>query len=194
MGTRHLSALFVSVVISFLGLVAEAVEPEVAAMSAEVAVEAVNVSVANPGAVGLASATTLAEIEPWIHPSMPDSVRNKLEVAFQLALGRVATSRQCANLFVQLGADPFETLKTGLYFPANAVRESSVCGRSFAQTNVGTAPTWICRRITSYSDEQIAMVIIHEALHHAGLPEKPYDKKAMTSGQINDMVCDACDL
>jgi hypothetical protein len=141
-----------------------------------------------------AAFSSVEAIEPWIHPSTPVSVRHKLETAFDLAIDRVSAFPECAALFEELGADPFDTLKTGLYFPANVARETSVCGRSFAQTNVGAAPTWICRRITSYSDEQAAMVVIHEALHHAGLPERPHDKKAMTSGQINDMVREACGL
>lgn len=135
-----------------------------------------------------------AVVEPWIHPTMPQSVREKIDTAFRIAIDQVSTIPECAELFQALGADPFETLRTGLYFPANVARETSACGRSFAQTNVGAAPTWICRRITSYSDEQAAMVVIHEALHHAGLPERPHDKKAMTSGQINDMVREACGL
>ncbi len=138
--------------------------------------------------------TGVNAIEPWIHPEMPGSIREKLETAFDIAVDHVATIPECAALFEELDADPFETLKTGLYFPASPARETSVCRRSFAQTYVGEAPTWICRRITSYSDEQAAMVVIHEALHHAGLTERSHDKKAMTSGQINDMVLDRCNL
>ena len=63
-----------------------------------------------------------------------------------------------------------------------------------AQTYVGDAPTWICRRVTSYSDEQAALVVIHEALHHAGLTEKPHDRNAMSSGAINKMVGKSCNL
>jgi hypothetical protein len=140
------------------------------------------------------SATISDEIQPWIHPGMSDAVREKLDTAFRIAIDHISTVEECADLFHSLGADPFETLKTGLYFPANVVRETSMCRRSYAQTYVGDAPTWICSRITAYSDEQAAMVIIHEALHHAGLPERPQDRKAMSSAQINDMVRDRCGL
>jgi len=134
------------------------------------------------------------KITPWIHPSVPSAVQEKLTTAFEIAVERVKEVPQCEALFTKLGADAFETLKTGLYFPATPARETRGCKRSYAQTFVGDAPTWICRRITSYSDEQAAMVVIHEALHHAGLPEKPHDKKAMTSAQINDMVRSNCKL
>jgi len=135
-----------------------------------------------------------AEITPWIHHSMPNAVQEKLIAAFEIAVERVEEVTQCEALFTNLGADAFETLKTGLYFPATPARETKACERSYAQTFVGDAPTWICRRITGYSDEQAAMVVIHEALHHAGLPEKPHDRKAMTSAQINDMVRTSCRL
>jgi hypothetical protein len=144
-------------------------------------------------AVETASAPT-AEALPWIHPSMPDQVREKLESAYEIAVQRVTDVPQCAELFTHLGADPLATLQSGLYFPASPARETSMCRRAMAQTYVGDAPTWICRRVSSYSDERVAVVVIHEALHHAGLTERPHDKNAMTSGAINTMVAKNCRL
>jgi hypothetical protein len=59
-------------------------------------------------------------VEPWIHPSMPVAVRNKLEDAFQLALHRVNEQEECGALFARLGADGAEVLKSALYFPVTA--------------------------------------------------------------------------
>jgi hypothetical protein len=129
---------------------------------------------------------------PWIHPLMPAPVRDKIKTAFAIAVARVTAVPECADLFSRLGADAMETLKTGLYFPASLPKETSICRRSMAQTYVGGAPTWICRRISSYSDEHVALVVIHEALHHAGLTEKPQDRNAMSSGEINTMVRREC--
>ncbi len=134
------------------------------------------------------------EIHPWIHPSMPEPVKRKLESAFEIAVQRVTHVPQCAELFTRLGADPLEMLRTGLYFPASPARETSRCRRAMAQTYVGDAPTWICRRVTSYSNERVAVVVLHEALHHAGLTERPHDADAMTSGAINSMVASNCGL
>ncbi|MCG6947754.1 MAG: hypothetical protein LJE93_02410 [Acidobacteria bacterium] len=50
------------------------------------------------------------------------------------------------------------------------------------------------QRLRELSDEQAAMVIIHEALHHAGLSEYPKDPDAMTSRAINGMVSEKCGL
>lgn len=133
-------------------------------------------------------------VEPWIHPSMPSSLERKIRVAFEIAVQRVTEVPSCNALFTELNADAVETLRTGLYFPASPARETSQCRRSMAQTYVGDAPTWICRRMTSYSDERAALVVIHEALHHAGLTERPHDRNAMSSGAINKMVGKSCDL
>jgi len=140
------------------------------------------------------STVALGSIEPWIHPSMPSLLEKKLRAGFDIALQRVTEVQSCSDLFAKLRADGVETLKTGLYFPASPARETSVCRRSMAQTFVGDAPTWICRRMESSSDEKAAMVIIHEALHHSGLTEKPRDRRAMSSGAINVMVSKDCDL
>lgn len=133
-------------------------------------------------------------VRPWIHPDMPGGVKSKLEAAFDIALDRVQMVGDCAGLFHELGADPLEILKTGLYFPTNVQREHVLCTRSMAQTIVGSAPTWICRNITAYPDEKIAAVLIHEALHHAGLPEDETGRTAKSSGSITRTVEKKCDL
>jgi len=103
-----------------------------------------------PSAALVSAAQTEAGA-PWIHPSMPGSVQDRLRTAFAIAVARVTAVPECADLFSQLGADAVETLKTGLYFPASPARETSVCRGSMAQTYVGDAPTWICRRVTLFS-------------------------------------------
>lgn len=148
-------------------------------------------ALANTGGVAV---SRLDAVEPWVHPSMPAAVKDKIETGFAIAMQRVTDVPQCAELFQRLGADPLEILSTGLYFPATPAREVNGCRRAMAQTYVGDAPTWICRRVTSHSDERVALVLIHEALHHAGLTEKPHDPKAMSSGAINSMVAKHCGL
>jgi hypothetical protein len=147
----------------------------------------------------LSDATTAssnpAEIEPWIHGGMPDGMRTRLESGFELAVSRVREVPECRALFTDLGADALETLRTGLYFPIGSHRkEKAVCGRAVAYTNVGAAPTFLCRQFAKLSDKRAAMFVIHEALHHAGLPEQPHDRTAMTSREINTMVTNACQL
>jgi hypothetical protein len=70
-----------------------------------------------------------------------------------------------------------------------------LCKGSVAYTFVGGgAPIWLCREFSRLTDKGAAMIIIHEALHHAGLTEWPKDPKGMRSGRINRMVTKRCGL
>jgi len=164
--------------------------------AAPVAVAAVAVA----RAVGNRGPTT-----PWIHPAMPKRVSARLEAGFELAVERVREVESCGDLFAEVGADALETLTTGLYFPVDSYRrEVEVCGRNstasskgaknLAYTTVGGAPTWICRHFARVSNETAAVAVIHEALHHAGLTEKPHDRMAMSSIEITRMVKRACEF
>ena len=160
-----------------------------------------------PAAVAAASVVNGVDknvtVEPWIHHSMPSRVSGKLEAGFELAVERVREVESCGDLFAALGADGLEMLATGLYLPVDSYRrEVAVCGRNsaansrgaenLAYTNVGGAPTWICRHFARVSTETAAIAVIHEALHHAGLAEKPHDRMAMSSVEITEMVKIAC--
>jgi hypothetical protein len=144
-------------------------------------------------------------IEPWIHPHMPDRLRQKIETGFDIAMRRVQEIEACSDLFTQIGADGIEVLKTGLYFPVKDRRQKiQLCGRApsirfesganLAFTFIGGASTFICPSFSRVSDEFAAIAVIHEALHHAGLPESPVDPAAMTATEITRMVEKACDF
>ena len=169
---------------------------EASGIGAPAAVEAVAVTVA---------AGDQEPIKPWIHRSMPNRVSARLEAGFELAVDRVREVESCGDLFTRLGADGLETLKTGLYFPVDSYhREIKMCGRNpsstsqsahnLAYTSLGAAPTWICRNFAQVSTETAAVAVIHEALHHAGLTERPLDRMAMSSIEITEMVKTACEF
>ena len=159
-----------------------------------------------PAVASVAVAGTLQHavpIEPWIHHKMDPDVRARLEAGFDLAVERVREIEACADLFFMVGADGIDTLKTGLYLPVHSYRhEIVVCGRNpatnswgakiLAYTKVGGTPTWICRHFSRVSTETAAIAVIHEALHHAGLKERPHDRMAMSSIEITEMVTTAC--
>jgi len=134
------------------------------------------------------------DLQPWIHHSMPECLRDKLEIAFDIAAQRVRDVPECADLFTPFDADGLELLAETLYFPAGMYSQTSRCRHSFAITLVGGNTTWMCRKATFHSDERVAMALIHEALHHAGLPEYPQKPTAMLSGEINNLVMARCDL
>ena len=134
-----------------------------------------------------------ATINPFIHAKVPSDVREKLQSAVQIAAGRIQELDECSDMFASLGTDGLEMLKTTLYFPARALnRKDGICRRSAAYTTIGGKSTFVCPQFSSLSDERAAMFVVHEALHHAGLSEKPLDRRAMTSLQINAMVSKKC--
>lgn len=134
------------------------------------------------------------DVEPRIHHSMPECLKTKLETAFDIASQRVRDVPECAELFTPFEADGLKLLAETLYFPAGLYDQTTRCRHSFAITLVGGKTTWMCRKATFHSDERVAMALIHEALHHAGLPEYPQQPTAMLSGEINNMVMASCDL
>jgi hypothetical protein len=143
--------------------------------------------------VGTVSASLNVPVEPWIHPSMPGAVRNKLEDAFQLALHKVNEQEECGALFARLGADGAEVLKSALYFPVSA-RNNLVgaCSGHIAYTYVGGHTTFVCKDFAGVSDWDAAHYLLHEALHNAGLSEKPKDPLGMTPHRIDRLVEKRC--
>ena len=139
------------------------------------------------------NSTTETPIAPWVHTNMPPKVRKKLDAALELAGQRIREVPECRELFTGLGADGIEMLSTTLYFPIARYKDETVkCRNAQAFTYVGEAPTSICRDFSRLSGQRAAMVLVHEALHHAGLTEAPQDPSAMTSLAINVMVKKSC--
>ena len=133
-------------------------------------------------------------LEPWIHHSMPEAMRSKIERAFEIAEERVRLRSECAELFSPFGIDGIDLLTKSLYFPAGPQLQTTRCRHAFAVTEIGGPTIRVCRKVTAHSDERVATALIHEALHHAGLCEYPHDRTAMFSGEINNLVIQRCDL
>jgi hypothetical protein len=124
---------------------------------------------------------------------MNDGLRNSVEVAFEIAVQRVQEVESCSDLFEQLGVDAMETLDRAVYMPVfSRHKVKKTCGRNLAYTFVGAPSTFICPKFERVSDQHAAMVLIHEALHTAGLEEAPTNPGAKTSQQINSMVAKNC--
>jgi len=129
---------------------------------------------------------------PWISDRLPTPVRRKLESAIELVVERIEKNPSCANLFSEFGEDGAEVIRRSLYYPANALMEQKICWRAYAFTKVGVRPTWICRRMWLLPVWRFALVLLHEALHHAGLEEWPQSKTAPDSRSITGRVAAAC--
>ncbi|HSN55332.1 MAG TPA: hypothetical protein VLT32_11700 [Candidatus Sulfomarinibacteraceae bacterium] len=133
--------------------------------------------------------------KPTISSKVSVKNRRKFLDAFDVALERVQDFPECRGLFTELEADGMKALDMIVVLPiGRAQAQGGVCRGTSAYTLVGGGPIWVCRDFSRLSDTQAAMVIIHEALHHAGLSEYPQDPGAMTSTIINQMVMKKCGL
>lgn len=131
---------------------------------------------------------------PWISSQVPKPVRSRIEASYLLASQRLVEAPQCGDLFSDLGANGLEAISSTLYYPASAANEKKLCGGAWGYTTVGSAPTFLCRKFSRISEKKGAMILIHEALHHAGMGERPNDPEGLTSKAINKLVEDACRL
>lgn len=129
---------------------------------------------------------------PWISDRLPMPVRRKLAAAVEMAERKIAERPSCARLFSDLGEDGSAVLGRALLYPASARMENSICQRAYAFTQVGIRPTWICRRMWPLPVWRFALILIHEALHHAGTEEWPQTRMASGSGEVTGRVVAAC--
>jgi hypothetical protein len=156
---------------------------------------------AGPGrsvAIGLPATSAVLEapgrLEPWIDRRMPGRLRARLQAAFPVAVDRLARHPRCRALFERLGRDALATLAGGLYYPVSVAQERDLCPGKAALTNVGGRQVRICPEFGRLAPREAAMILIHEALHLAGLGERPLDPRAPSSTEINDRVRGLCDL
>jgi hypothetical protein len=114
---------------------------------------------------------------------------------YRLAVHRLRSSDSCRDLFAELGVDGLDTLSRTIYIPPRAPWERDVCEAGApAFTFVGAAQTRVCSAFGGLSRGAAAKILIHEALHHGGLGERPRDPDGPTPHQINRMIAKSCGL
>lgn len=154
-------------------------------------------SPAAPVSTGPESTTLGAEapgLAPRINRRVPSRLRSTLAAGFELAVQKLSDEPGCRDLFNRLGVDGVEMLSTTLYYQASLKMEKAVCSEALAFTVVGGAPTWVCQRFARLNDRRAAAVLLHEALHHAGMSEWPHDPDGLPPAAIDDLVEEACGL
>jgi len=129
-----------------------------------------------------------------IDPRFTCSMQWKLSAALDIATAALARERDCRELFEIVGQDVWELLDSARYRLASALQEAQVCVRADAFTVVGGRVTFLCRGFFRLSDLDAATVVLHEALHHAGLSEWPVDTRAARSHEISRLVANRCRL
>lgn len=123
--------------------------------------------------------------------------RVKLAAALRRAAQLVTSVRSCAELFSDLGAEGIDRLRIVHYRSAVYADALEVCRRgrgAAAFTFVGSPITTLCPAFDELTVEAAAHVVLHEALHSAGLTEWPLDPDAPNSRSIHRVVHMACDV
>ena len=184
--TRLLGSLFVALGAAASGL---ASSPEAAVGGHQAATTSESTRPAS-----LTLGVEAAMVAPRINRRMPSRLRSTLESGFELAAQKLLHEPECRDLFADLGVDGLEMLSTTLYYRASLKMEKQVCPRAFSFTLVGGAPTWVCQRFAGLNNRRAAAVLLHEALHHAGMDEWPHDPDGLSPAAIDDLVEEACGL
>ena len=152
------------------------------------------------GSVGVDWDRTLGDVGslrargPFVIEPLGPRLVSKLERGFAIAVDRLGQHPSCRQLFTDLDADGFEKLLKTIYLEARRVDVRPVCRsrHAVAYTSFRRPHTRLCPAFRHLPDTRAAIIVLHEALHYAGLPEAPAFPDAMWSGEINRMVEKAC--
>lgn len=144
-------------------------------------------------ATGPATASGGSSFHSRVVSRLDNKVLAKLLRAYSVALRKLERHSQCREMFSELGADGPSTLEASKFAGVATQVDENLCGRSVsAFTSVGSPVISICDNFVRLSLERGALLLIHEALHSAGLRESPGYPDAMTSLEINAMVARSC--
>jgi hypothetical protein len=134
-------------------------------------------------------------LRPNVRLGVAPAVAMKLRAGFDLALDRVERESACRALFADLGGEAREALGGTLYYGSTPAQEDGRCRYAYAVTQIGSAVTWVCQRnFVEVGLEHAARILIHEALHRAGLPERPQAPDAKSAREIDRMIHTRCGL
>lgn len=118
-----------------------------------------------------------------------------LKLALRGAAKRLEKVHACSALFDGLSIDGLQALARSRYETPQSQWEQRQCASGVAAyTAVGSIRVVVCRHFQRLDRRVQSAVLIHEALHTAGLSEAPLDPDAMTAVEIEAMVEDACGL
>ena len=133
--------------------------------------------------------------KPNIGEGMSAKDKFYLKIAYLGAIKRLEKDESCRALFNDLNLDGLQALSRTLYQPVQSAAERAYCvGGVDAYTAVGADRVMICRQFYQLHRRTKTAVLIHEALHTAGMSEAPHDPDGMTPEEINEMVEKACAL
>jgi hypothetical protein len=118
-----------------------------------------------------------------------------LKLAYRGAIKRLEKDQSCRALFDNLNLGGLQALVRSRYQPVRSEVERAYCARGVhAYTAVGRDQIVICRHFHTLNQRTKEGVLIHEALHTAGMSEAPHDPDGETPEEITEMVEKACSL
>jgi hypothetical protein len=149
----------------------------------------------NAGSAGTAVRARKAKRSyPSVEGRFSITVNQRLFEGYATALKRIQKVESCQGLFAEFGADGTKMLSTTTYSAPQDEIEEQYCGRATALTTVGGSETRLCFDFGELRVESAAVVLIHEALHHAGLEEAPGYDDALTAVEIDQLVVNRCNF
>jgi hypothetical protein len=113
-----------------------------------------------------------------------------------VALDRIEQREECRDLFVEHGVDGAGLLRSAVYRRAVPEEAGGLCEKGAAAfTGMGSGRTALCAdSFLKLGRHYGAVVLIHEALHVAGLGQHPHHPGAETPQQIDRRVRRSCGL
>jgi hypothetical protein len=130
---------------------------------------------------------------PEIEGEIKDfKVKSRLHYAFLGALKRVERLERCQGLFDEFGADGIDVLSNTTYVLADADWAKKLCASASAFTTVGGSKVWLCSNFGRLPEKDATEILLHEALHSAGLSEYPLDPNGLRPNEIDSMVRKNC--
>jgi len=135
-------------------------------------------------------------VQPIIARNVGPLERRLLASAFPLSIRQLHRYPACRELFEDLGTDALLVLSTTIYLSPPSLDALSACNSldAVAFTRVGQQTTILCPTFARLSLPRAAVVVLHEGLHYAGMPERPGDPAARSSSEINRLVENRCGL
>jgi hypothetical protein len=119
-----------------------------------------------------------------------------VRAARKIALDRIGTVDRCRELFAGQGTDGARILLDSDYHTAQPGEAGGLCEKgASAFTGMTSKRTAVCRdSFLKLQPHTRAIVLLHEALHVAGLGQYPHHAGGMTAREIDEMVSRSCDL
>jgi hypothetical protein len=144
------------------------------------------------GRFGMTAPWLTPEVSPRAARDIPPQVYQVFVRSYAFAAEQVRSRPACKDLFSALGADGSDILEKTYYLRSKTEDHALCVSGVAAYTHVRDQRCWLCPRFAGLSVSAGAMILLHEALHRAGLPEDPRNETALNSFGINHMVHQAC--